>query len=318
MSEVNNAAPAAPAAPAAVDSPVDSADEIQALEAAEAEGAPKAEAVAKDKAKIESQKRKFKLKVDGQEFEEELDLSNEEEIKKHLQMSKASQKRMQQFAEYEKGVKGLLETLRTDPLKVLADPRLNIPEAVRQKMAEAIINNEIEELAKTPEQKEKERIQKEYEQLKKQYEEEKKAKEDEKFELMKAQAAQNLDLEISKAIETTGLPKTARTVRYMAEALSFCLENKINISPEDLAPFIKKQTLQEFKEMVSSLPDEEFEDWLGKDQIGRIRKRTLQKLKSSAPNPNQVKATGKSEAKKAEDAQKKIPLKDFMKSLGRG
>lgn len=323
MSTPNAGVPGTPAAPSSTPAPEASSspaegsagasegstpEEVAALEAAEAEAA-------KEAAAKKSNKKKFKVKVDSKEEEIELDFDNEEEIQKHLQLSKAAQKRMQQFAEYEKGVKGLLETLRTDPLKVLSDKRLGIPEDVRQKLAESIMNQEIEEMQKTPEQKAQEKIQKEYEELKKQHEEMLKAKEEEKDALTREKLTREYDLDISSAIEKAGMPKNARTVRYFAEAMAFCVENNINMTAQDLIPYVKKNALSEFRELVTALPDEDFEDWLGKDQISRIRKRTLDRIKKSAPGPEQVKAGGDSDRKPAEP-QPKVNMKDFMKSLG--
>lgn len=147
MSDVVTAAPTAP-----VVSPDTAAPATPEVDP----NAIKASAAPKKAPELPSTKKKFNLKVDGKDEQLELDLANEEELKKHLQMSRAAQKRMQQFSEYEKGVKGLFETLKNDPLKVLSDPRLGIPDAVRKKLAESIINNEIEEMQKSPEQRKRE------------------------------------------------------------------------------------------------------------------------------------------------------------------
>src|SRR5690348_18207496 len=40
--------------------------------------------------------KKLKLKVDGKEYDEEIDLDNDEELVRHLQMSKMGQKRAQE------------------------------------------------------------------------------------------------------------------------------------------------------------------------------------------------------------------------------
>lgn len=271
---------------------------------------------AKEAAVKASNKRSYNLKIDGKEERYDLDLDNEEEVMKHLQLSKAASKRMQESAELKKGVQEFLEALRADPGKVLSDPRLNISPEARQKLAEAIINKDIEEMNKSPEQKEKERIQKEYETLKAQFEEEKKARSDAEFQRLQEQQSVQLDTEISGAIESSGLPKTARTVRYVAEALMFCLQNNIDLSAKELMPYVKKQTLSEFKEMISSLPDEEFEGWLGKDQISRIRKRSIQRAKAPA-SPASIKATAAANASKEEAKKEKIPMRDFMKRLGK-
>lgn len=282
-------------------------------------GTPKAGTAASPAAQkaAASARKTYQLKIDGRDEKFDFDPTNEEELVKHLQMSRVSQKRMQQFSEYENNVKGLFDLLQKDPIKVLSDPRLGISEEVRQKMAQHIINNEIEELQKSPEQRERDRLQKEYENLKKAHEEEKQARDAADFSRLQEQYASQLDTDISAAIQSQGLPKTARTVRYMAEALMFCVQNNIPMGAKDLGSLVKKQTLGDFREMISSLPDEDFEDWLGKDQITRIRKRTLARVKSAAQNANDVKSTGnKSQDKNAKSDGKKVPMKDFFKALG--
>lgn len=301
---------AAPAAPVSAPTPTLSTADATAVANTITDGvAP---------AKVEtpkSSKKSYKVKVDGQEQSVDFDSSNEEELIKHLQMSKAASKRMQESAEMKRGVQELIEALRTNPLKVLSDPRLQIPDDVRKKLAESIINNEIEELQKTPEQKEKEKLQKEYERLKAEVETEKKARESAEFQRMQEQQAVSLDTEISSAIEQSGMPKTARTVRYFAEAMKFCLDKGLDLSAKDLMPYIKKQTLSEFKEMIGGLPDEEFENWLGKDQISRLRTR---RIKKSTENPStNIKATG-AEASKSEKPKDKVRFNDFMRGLGSG
>jgi hypothetical protein len=301
------AAPAAPAAIPAATPPTDLSNAPIADAAA-----PKAE----PKAAPVSSKRKYNVKVDGVAEDVDFDPSNEAEVIKHLQMSKAAQKRMGESAELRKGVAELVQMLQTDPGKVLSDPRLNIPAETRRKLAEAIMNNELEEMNKSPEQKEKDKIMKEYEQLKKQVELEKQGREAAELRAATEQQAVALDTEISSAIEKSGLPKNARTVRYFAEGLMFALQNNIQITAEDLIPTIKKQALSEFKELISLMPDEEFEGFLGKDQISRIRKRSIAKAKAAANPTTDIKSTG-AEVKPSASDEKKVNMKDFMKSLGR-
>lgn len=321
MSEIaTGGTPAAVAAPAApnpsnVNQPTGTTDA----------GGPKVETkgggVVADAAKaaVAAAKKRYNIKVDGREESVDFDSSNEEEVIKTLQMSKAAQKRMAESAELRKGVSELLEALRTDPGKVLSDPRLNISPEARRKLAEAIMNNELEEMSKSPEQKEKERLMKEYDDLKKQVETEKTARQAAELKAATEQQAVHLDNEISAAIEKSGLPKNARTVRYFAEGLMFALENNIPIRAEDLIPTVKKQALNEFKELISLMPDEEFESFLGKDQISRIRKRSIAKAKAAAAAPanpaTSIKSTG-ADAKAGEPEAKKVQMRDFMKSLG--
>ena len=304
--------PAAPAAAQAAQTAnvASQATAVGGTTPASANAAPKAPAAPV------SSKKKYNLKIDGREEAIEFDPANEEEVKKHLQMSRVAQKRMQQFSEYENNVKGLFELLKNDPIKVLSDPRLGIDDATRKKMAEMIINNEIEELQKTPEQREKERMTREYETLKRQHEEEKAARAQAEQARLQTQYAQQLDVEISDAIEKSGLPKTSRTVKYFAEALMFCVQNNIDLSPKDLAPLIKRQTLGDFREIIGSLPDDSLEDFIGKDTASRLRKRSIAKIKQVAGNAQQVRDTGAASRPAAEPAAK-VSAKSFFSSLGK-
>lgn len=263
----------------------------------------------------QSAKKKYNLKIDGQQEAIEFDPSNEEELVRQLQLARVGQKRMQQFTEYENNVKNLFELLQKDPIKVLSDPRLGVSDETRKRMANMIINNEIEEMQKTPEQKDKERLQREYEDLKKQHESEKKNREQAEFQKLQAQYTQQFDNDISDAIDTSGLPKTSRTVRYFAEALMFCVQNNIDLSAKELAPLIKKQTMSDFRDIIGSLPDDQFEDFVGKDNISRLRKRSIQKIKQVASNSNQVRDTGTSN-KPAEKPAERVSARDFFKNLG--
>lgn len=311
MSDTPVAAPAAPAAPAASSDPALAASAAQAAQSAQQIQAAKISSVPA------STRKKYNLKVDGREEAFDFDPSDEAELIKHLQMSKAATKRMQETSELRQGVAELIQALQTDPAKVLADPRLNIPPEMKRKLAEAIMNNELEEMAKSPEQKEKERLQKEYENLKKQVEEEKKGREAAELRALTEQQAVHLDQSISSAIEKSGLPKNARTVRYFAEGLMFAVQNNLNLSAEDLIPTVKKQALAEFKELVTLMPDEEFESFLGKDQISRIRKRSIAKAKAAAANPaTDIKSVGATTKQESTSSDKRQNMKDFLRGLG--
>lgn len=316
MSDIETTGTPAPAEAAPENQPIEN-QEVEAEEvveeAASEEPAAEEPAAAKEKAikaEIAALKKKFKLKVDGKEEEVELDLNNEEELKSHLQLSKAAQKRMQEAAQYKKDVADFFKALKENPLSVLADPSLGVDV---KKLAEMVMNNEIEEMKKTPEQKEKERLQKELEAIKKEREEEKKRRDEDDFKRLTEQATQQLDNEISSALNESGLPKHPRTVAYMAEALKLALKNDINLSAKDVVPLIKKQVLNDFREIMGSLPDDELEKYLGKDIISKVRKRSIQRVKQSVEAAQNIKQTGEDIKKKANEEEKKISFKDFFK-----
>lgn len=329
MSESNTGASASPFTPentslAASAESSEASQEAIAAEADAVEGAeestdaespaPAAKAAPKKEAAKASAKKKYQLKVDGREEELELDLDNEEEIKKHLQLSKAAQKRMQEMAEYKKNVAAFFDTLKNDPLKVLTDPNLGLD---MKRIAEMVVNNEVEELKKSPEQREKEKLQRELEAIKKQHEDEKKARAEAEFARIQEQEAVRLDNEITSALDTSGLPKSAYTVKKMAEYMMLALQNNIDLSAKDVVPLLKKQTLAEVREMIGLLPEDMLEDFIGKENISRVRKRSLAKLKETPKTVNDVKPAGNDVKKVEEKAKPKIEMKDWLKSVGK-
>jgi hypothetical protein len=260
-------------------------------------------------------KKQYQIKVDGRDENVDFDSSNDEEVKRHLQLSKVSQKRMQESAEMRKGVQELLDTLRTNPLKVIMDPRLNISEAERHKLAESLMNEQIQEMAKTPEVREKERLQREYERLQQELKSERESREQSESTRLQEQAAVQYDNEISSAIEVSGMPKNARTVRLYAEALKFCVQNDLNLSAKDLTPYVKKQALSEFREIMSGLSDDDFESWLGKDGQTRLRKRNIAKSKAVTA-PSEIRnVASPSNTKSEKKSGEKISYKDFFKGF---
>src|ERR1041385_1180397 len=114
-----------------------------------------AQATPKAPEKAQPRVKKFKLKVDGKDLDEEVNLDDEEYLTKQLQLAKAAQKRMGEYATLEKQVKSFIEELRRDPKKVLSDPNVGIDV---KKLAASVIEEEIANSKKSPEQLEKEKL----------------------------------------------------------------------------------------------------------------------------------------------------------------
>lgn len=256
-----------------------------------------------------SNKKKYKIKVDKNEEEVEFDSDNEEEVKKHLQMSRASSKRMQEAAEVRKAAIDFIDELKKNPRKVLSDPNIGVD---LKKFAEEIINDHIKELEKSPEQREKEALTAELEKLRKDSKEKEEAAKKSEFERLQLQQEHELSSQIEAALDVGGLPKHPRTVKAMAEMMMIALQNDIDLSPQDIAPIIKNNTMGEFKEIVQALSDDQLEDFLGKEILGRLTKKRIAKSKP-AQTVNNVQATSTTKESKKDDGVKKQTIRDFLK-----
>lgn len=281
-------------------------------EAAPAEGEAKdvQDMSKKEQKELAKQLKKFKLKVDGKEEDFELDLNNEEEVKKHLQMSRASQRRMQEATELRKAAEQFIDMLRTNPRKVLSDPSINVD---LKKLAQEYINEEIEQAAKSPEQIEKEKLTKELEELRERYKKDEEDRKSKEMERLQAEQEEKISTGIESALKASELPKTPYTVRKMAEMMMQALEHGIDLSPNDLIPVLRKQMQTDIKELFSASSDDVLEELIGKENITRVRKKTVAKVKQQqvAQTAGSVKATGSE--KKVEEAPKKILMRDFLR-----
>ena len=262
---------------------------------------------------LKSNKKKYSLTVDGKNEDIELDLDNDEEIKKYLQKSKAADKRFQEAADVRKAAMDFIDQLRKNPRRVLTDPNIGID--VR-KFAEEILNEEIKELEKSPEQREKDKLIKELEEFKQKAKDGEESAKKAARERMEIEQERILESDITSALDIGGLPKTPRTVKAMAEMMMIALENGIDLSAKDIAPIVKNTNLKEFKELVTSLSDDQLEDFLGKEVLGRLSKKRLAKAKGPSPSAalSNLKSVGNSPKQSSEP--KKVEKQTFKKFFG--
>lgn len=311
------------AAPAVVETPVQEEQTIDAVapeaDATDAPAPAEAQAAAAIAAKDPKtltpkevkQLKKYQLKIDGRTEDFEIDLNNEEEVKKHLQMSRAAQSKMQQSAEMRKATEEFIQLLKTNPRRVLTDPNIGVD---LKKLAQEIINEEIENASKSPEQLQIEKYQKELQEIKdKQKKDEEARKASEQTRLVK-EHEEKIQSGIEQALKTSDLPKTPYTVRKMAEMMIIALNNNIELSPNDIVPLIRKQMIADYKELTSAASDDILEELIGKDNLSRVRKRTVAKVKAQpvAQTASAVKAGSSSGKAAAAPAKEKVNVRDWL------
>lgn len=286
--------------------------ESEGQEAAVAgEQKPAKEAPKMTKKEIEKQLKKYKIKVDGQEFEESLDLNDEDAVKKHLQMSRAAQKRMQEATEMRKAAEDFIQLLKTNPRKVLADPNIGVD--IKQ-FAKQIIEEEIENSKKSPEQLRIEELQKELEERKEAEKKEKDEFQKREFARLQAEEEKHLETAFTNTLEKANMPKTPYTITKMAEYMIFAAQNNIKLSPDDVAPLVKKQMKADIKALFNDSNDDILEELVGKDRLTKMRKKQIEKAKQSVQQTAaQVKPVSKEAPKKDDDKPKeKKSINDFF------
>lgn len=303
----------AAAATASEDTAIDTeeATEEELEEVAESDEATPEE---KQEAKIEL-KRRMKFKVNGKDVEREIDLNDEKSLQELLQKGFAADERFQTASTIEKRMKEYAALLQSDPMQALIaaghDP---------DKLTEAYMKKRVEELAKTPEQQQLEKLQKEIEKerkLREALEQEKLTAEQQKVE---AEYSRQLDEEISTALGSSDLPKSPYVVKRIAENLMLGIEQgNEDITVEDVLPIVEKQIKEEIRQMFEAMPEDVIEKTLGNDVSTKLRKRRLNNMKKTTDTANSVKATGQSEINKAKakesDDKPTKHARDFWKNF---
>lgn len=248
---------------------------------------------------------KYTIKVDG----EKLELTKDEMIK-YAQLGKAGQKKMQEAAELRKQVDMLIDALRKDPMSVLSDPAIGLDPV---KLAQEVLAKQLEEEAKSPEQREQERMKAELEALRKEKQEIEERRKEEARQAQMQKYENEISDQIIKIMEAGKLPNTPRYLRTVADIMLTAVENDLKISPEQAATIAREEVMNDNKKLYENMDDQELEDFLGQEVIKRIRKNSVKKVQvaKSAP-PSKPQATGQA-TPKTEEAPKKISMKDFMK-----
>jgi hypothetical protein len=294
----------------------ESAPEVSAEEQKELE---KLEAKNKLSKPEQKRLRQLLLKVDGEEetvdlpFDMPDDPKAVEWMKRQLQMSKMSTRRAQEKSDLERDVSGFIEELRKNPRKALSNPNIGVD---IKKLAAEIIEAEIEDSRKSPEQLRAEQLEAELKQLKEERENAKKEREQRDFEALQEKAAIEYDTMITEALESSKtLPKSPYTVAKMATYLKLALENNIDLKPSEIVPIIEEDIRNEITSMFSAMPAEIIEQVVGKDKLAQIRRTRVAAKRAEVP-PTPFKGSVKDVAKPSESKEEVVEKKTFRQFFG--
>lgn len=331
MSTPNSGAPAS-AAPEASSTPNptdnnESVNEDQgdSVESGLEDVAAEAEAIVADPTASKAEKaaakkmiKTLKLKVDGKEYDEELPFEIEDDPKKiewmqkHLQLSKVAGKRMQEKAETEAEIRDFIEALKNNPEEVLSNPHINLD---LKKFATQIIERELENEKKSPEQLKLEKAEAELRKLKDEQTKEKEAREKARREQINQEAVERYDMLLDQALEKNkDIPKSAWSIKRISDYMIIALQNGIDITPEEVIPLVREDRKKELSDMFAASNDDLIEELVGKERLNGMRKKKVADAKSKAvTSAAKVVDTGTNSKKIEKEAEKKMTIRDFFK-----
>lgn len=313
MSQDNNQSAAA--TPEVVEQELDTSKSTEVLETTK-ESEPK-EPTAKEEKALKKRLRELTLKVDGKEIVEKLpfEIEDDEEtveyMRRQLQMAKMGHARSQQFSQLDKEVKAFIHELKTNPKAILSDPGIGLD---LKKFASEIIEAEIANSKKSPEQLEKESLEDEIRKIKAEREKEKEDLQAKQLELLQKQEFDRYDREVSEALSGSDLPKSPYVVKKIADYMILAVEKGVDVSVKELLPIVREEIHRDIKEMFGVMPEEVIEGLVGKDTIGKLRKRSVAKAKEvpAVPLSKAVPDVGKTASEKKQD--KKLTYSEFFRN----
>jgi len=262
---------------------------------------------------IQNMVRSFELKVNGKTYNKELDLNDHEAVKAELQKALAGQMSMQRAAELERVYGEEVSRLKADPFAVLEELGLNPDE-----LAELRIQQRIEEMKKSPEQVAREEMQRELESARAKLKEQEERAKQAEMDKMQQEIARELDNEITTALDAhTTLAASPFIVKRVADTMLWAMtpENEggggySDIKAADVLDTVEAEIKKELNSMMSQLPEEVMEAYIGQKNLDRLRQKRISKVQETKNLSNAKKETTK--PKKEEVKREKISLDSFM------
>ena len=243
--------------------------------AADGQAAAKKQVAPKAPAAPVKNMKKLKLKVDGQEIEQEFDMNDEEAIREELQMARVARKRMQEYSELQKEVGTFIDALKKNPRKALSNPNIGVDV---KELAARIIEEEIAESRKSPEQIERERLQLELQAMKEERDREKAEDQARQMDRLKEQEFERIDIQIDQALQSTDLPKEPYVVKKIAEYMLLGFQEGKDVTPADVLPLVREEILSDIRHLAEVLPEDALQEIFG-DVIKKVRKANVAKAK---------------------------------------
>lgn len=234
-------------------------------------------APAKDAASTGPRRWKMNLEGEEREYDEDTIRANYLKGRSSAQMLTKAEQRLKAASEAEERSKSLPEKFRKDARKALQELGLNPRE-----VAEALLLPDIQREMMTGEQRElaehKSKLA-EYEAKDKEREDQERATKDEQLE---REYKDYYGSRAKAALERVGIPKESApwAVKRMAALMDKTIDLGIDLTADDIASLVKEDFQGEHRAFRSGLSDDQLVDWLGDEDVARVVKQQIRKLKS--------------------------------------
>jgi hypothetical protein len=229
---------------------------------------------------IKEEIRKMKLKVNGREVE-----MDEGEVIRRAQLAESAQQRYQEAAQLKKQAEQFFEALLQDPKSVLMHP--DVAQKINfRELAEEYLSTELKRELMDPVERELEELRefkrKQEEELTNKQKQEQETVKQRQIREMQQRAAKEYDTKITEALSQSNLPKTAYTVKRVAEILLNAQKSGFDMDIPTAVDMVREGYNTDLQAMIGNLPPDMIIKMFGDDLIKKLRKHDLAQLKARA------------------------------------
>jgi len=299
--------------------------EVEGSEEAPAEGAesldPESNEAASEEAKeeVKDTLKRLNIKVDGQEIEKVIDVANEAELIKILQMAEMSGKRAQKASELEKKdslreaqLDDFFTKLKSDPGAILEQLGIDT-----KTLSESILQKEVEMMELTPAERELMEAKEKLTQLEEEKTTAENARKDAERSALEDKYAADLQRDLDAAMKEYQLPNDAYIVDKMVSMMTTAMQNGIDVSFADLAPIVQEHRNADVRSSVKGMSAEQILEIISEDAIRDIvlKKSPKAEAKKAPPTANSIKEGGEVKEETPYSKKRTKSASEFFRNL---
>ncbi len=264
-------------------------------------------------AEVKAMKEKFVYKIDGEDVEEELDLSNKEELRKRLQLGHAAKKRMAEAVAEKRKALEIIKSFESDDS--FAELVQKHPKG--REIAEKILLAKIQDEMLSPEEKALRAEKAELEQLRKERKEREEKEKMSAQEKLEAKYAETYQKTIIDALNKTSLPKTPEMIKRMASIMNKNLQLGLDLTAEELAIELKSEVNAIVKSIVGDSDGDHLISLFGEDVAKKIRMSDIKKLQEKQSQVFQGGQKPQAQPSQPKEDSKPMSIEEWKESLNK-
>jgi len=229
-------------------------------------------------ARKEAERRRYKLRLEGKELEEEL---SDDEVSVRLQRAHAAEKRIHEANSLKQQFEEALKYGKENPVEAFE----KLFGVKFDQLAESRLQSRYEEAILPEHEQEKLKLQRELDGLKKREADRVQQEQMRARQEFEQQVQADTEREFIDAMERGGFEKNRAVLAMMADVAELNLQHGIDLTPDQLVAETKRRMTTMAKHVLPSLKGPKLLEFLGEDAVREVVRAKLDAMKLTPPEP---------------------------------